>query len=135
MKRTGKKLRFKGIGNYKPSDALAYSGYSYDRNYIKSTMKDVNFIPFSKGSNRAGDFNFGYEHPNCRLWTYLDAFFYKHIGLDINKVFHEFRQLGWKTSKEMYFYWDSYICNITDSRLYWGNCYYVTENNHLEYKD
>ena len=107
MKRTEKKLKSKGIKSHVPSRKNAYSIFKYDRNYVAAHYGDVSFVPFSKGSWRF--YMHRYEHPNSRLYTYLDSFFEKNVGRKVDDVFHDFCRLGWKCSWEMYDYWDTYV--------------------------
>lgn len=126
MKRTEKKLKSKGIKAHKPSSARAYWCYKYDRNYVAKCEEEITHLPFSRASKRSG-WMLWYEHPNISLWHYLKTcFFPKHVGMNINEVFHDFSELGWKNSHDMYYYWDEFV----DSHCIY--CYQVTEDGCLQ---
>ena len=125
MKRTEKKLKSKGIKAHKPSSARAYWCCKYNRNYVAKCEEEITHLPFSRGSKRFG-WSFWDEHPNILLQHYLKTgFFPRHVGMNINDVFHEFSELGWKNSHDMYYYWDEFV----DSHSIY--CYRVAEDGCL----
>lgn len=127
MKRTERRLKSKGIRNHKPSDAHAYFAFRYDRNYIHRKMGDVTHLPFSRGSDRTGFFEFGYEHPNIPIWSYLQSFFHRRIGASADRVLNDFYRLGWKNVKEMYYYWDSFVLPLHEHVKWRRNYYYIRD--------
>ena len=108
MKREEAKINAKGMKSHIPSNRHANYFFKYDRNYVAAHYGDINHVPLSCGSRRVGFF-WGYEHPNCRLWAYLNRFMVKQIGRKMDDVFHDFSQLGWKRTTEMYHYWSGFV--------------------------
>ena len=104
MKRTGTRLKSKGIRSHVPNAYHAYSFYKFDRNYVAAHYGDVNHVPFNCGSRRAMRM-FWDENPNVRLWGYLRRYMKKQVGRKMDDVFRDFSQLGWINSMEMYYYW------------------------------
>lgn len=123
MKRTENKLKSKCIKAHVPSDEHAYWWFKYDRRYVAKHYSDVSRLPFSRGSKRSCYMCWD-EHPNLRLYTYLRRYFPKQVGRETDDVFRDFCKLGWKTSQEMYYYWDCYV----DGKKYG---YYSDESHRL----
>lgn len=107
MKREGTRLHSKSIKSHVPNAYHAYSFYKFDRNYVASHYGDANHVPFNCGCRRKG-YEYWYENPNVRLWAYLNRFMHKQIGRKMDDVFHDFSQLGWRNSSEMYHYWSGF---------------------------
>lgn len=104
MKRTEKKLKAKGLKSH-----ASFGGHclqEYDRKYVSNHYGDFNHLPFSRGRLLFEKSDGWY---NERLRKYLERFLRKHVGKKLDVVFHEFKELGWKSSKEMYYYWDRYV--------------------------
>lgn len=108
MKRKGTIINAKGMKSHVSSNRHANYFFKYDRYYVAAHYGDINHVPFSCGSRRVGFF-FWYEHPNARLWTYLNRYMGKQIGRKLDDVFHDFSQLGWKRTNEMYHYWTGFV--------------------------
>lgn len=123
MKRIEKKLKSKDVKAYVPNDEHAYWLFKYDRHYVAKHYREVSYLPFSRGSKRYM-YMFWDEHPNITLFCYLSRYFEKQVGKNAEEVFHDFSKLGWKSSAEMYCYWDGYV----DGKPYG---YYVDESNRL----
>ena len=121
-----KKIKAKKLRNHAPNSAKAYSWMKYDRNFVHDQMADVSTLPMSRGSKRKGLYTFAYEHPNRRLYRYLDRFMEKQVGRKLSDVFRDFKRLGWKSTYEMYFYWDSYVSTNIDI-CYWYH-YFESED-------
>ena len=88
-----KKIKTKKIRNHAPNAAKAYSWMKYDRNFVHDHMADVSTLPMSRGSKRKGLYTFAYEHPNRRLYRYLDRFMEKQVGRKLSDVFRDFRRV------------------------------------------
>ena len=108
MKRTERKLKSKGVKSHVPNDEHAYWSFNYDRHYVAKHYWEVSYLPFSRGSKR-GWYMWWDEHPNLRLYAYLRKFFPKQVGRDVDDVFRDFSKLGWKSSIDMFYYWDGYV--------------------------
>lgn len=108
MKRKGTKFHSKKLKSHVPSNSHAYYFFKYDRNYVAAHYGDINHVPFSCGSRRMGFFCW-YEHPNDRLWAYLNRYMVKQVGRKLDDVFHDFSMLGWKCTAEMYHYWTGFV--------------------------
>lgn len=101
MKRTEKKLKSKGIKGHVFTRRL---GVGYDRNYVANRFKDVAYLPFSRASRSEWDCR-----RNVRVFHYLNRWFDKQLGKPVDDVFHNFKNLGWKSVRDMYYYWDRYV--------------------------
>ena len=123
MKRTERRLKSKSVKPHVPNDEHAYWFFKYNRHYVAKHYGEVSYLPFSRGSKRYM-YMFWDEHPNLRLYAYLTKYFPKQVGRDADDVLRDFAGLGWKTSQEMYYYWDGYV----DGNPYG---YYVDESNRL----
>lgn len=78
-------------------------------------------------SDRSGCFEFGYEHPNIPIWSYLQSFFHRRIGASADRVLNDFYRLGWKNVKEMYYYWDSFVLPLHEHVKWPRNYYYIRD--------
>lgn len=119
-------LKAKKIHNHAPNASNAYSCMKYDRNFVRGHMSDVSVLPMSRGSRRAGNFIFPYENPNVNLWRYLKRYMQKQVGRKFSDVFSDFKRLGWKSTYEMYYYWDAYVSKDKERCAPWD--YYPSED-------
>ena len=92
----------------------------YDRNYVANHFKDVTHLSFSRTS--ACDWD---DRNDKRLPHYLKRWFKKQVGKSIDDVFHDFKNLGWNNTSDMYYYWGRYVRN----NQWWD--YYADENGCL----
>ena len=99
MKRTEKKLKEKG---YK---ALEHYSLKYDRSFVARHYGDATHVPFSRGCVD----EWYKSRPNERVWKYLKGFFRKQAGKKLDVVYHNFCQLGWKTTFEREYFWEYFI--------------------------
>lgn len=125
MQRTEKYLKSKGIKTHKPTFAHAYWMYKYDRNYVANHWGDADIIPFSRGSWRSKWVE-TYEHPNRFLRHYLERYFCKQVGRNVDDVFREFCKFGWNHMYDMYFYWEQFV-----DPDYPQTCYQIDNNGLL----
>jgi len=118
MKRTEKKFKSKGIKGHGYTHCVRLN---YDRNFVAHHCGDATHLPFSRTSfpefDRRGD---------KRIYRYLNRWFKKQVGKSVNVVFHDFKNLGWVNTYDMYSYWECYV-HIND--LWWD--YYADENGCL----
>ena len=120
MKRTEKKLKTKGIKGHGFTHDLCEK---YDRNYLAKSGTGFIHLPFSRCAPSDWDWK-----RNVRLCNYLNRWFDKQVGKSVDDVFHSFKMLGWKSSHDMYYYWDWYV----RAEHYRKNYYYcIDENGYL----
>lgn len=115
MKRTENKLKAKGFKTHAPF-CRAHLWQKYDRNHVVLHYGDVKHLPFSRGPY---SFEVSDGWYNKGLYNYLMRFLRKQVGKKLDVIFHEFKGLGWKSSKEMYYYW-SWVVEI-ELEEKWGN--------------
>ena len=125
MQRKEKYLKSKGIKTHKPTWSHAFGEYKYDRTYVASHWGDANFVPFSRSSRRSKWVS-SYEHPNRCLRHYLERYFCKQVGRDVDDVFRGFGKLGWNHLYDMYYYWEYYV-----DPDYPKTCYQIDDDGRL----
>ena len=103
MIKTERKLKSKGLIRQTPSVRVKIP---YDRHYVAKYSTGVENVAFSRGS--ICDWDRRWE-ANKRTNIYLRRWFEKQAGRDLEDVFHEFSRMGWKNSRTMYYYWDSFV--------------------------
>ncbi|MBO4851470.1 MAG: hypothetical protein J5529_11320, partial [Prevotella sp.] len=100
MKRTDKKMKAKDLRTRSKRYCL-----KYDRTYVTRHYGDATHAPIKRGCSD----EWGKTCDNRRLHNYVYRFLLKSVGEKLDVVFHEFKKLGWKNSREMYHYWECYM--------------------------
>lgn len=118
-------IKAKKLRNHAPNAAKAYWCYKYDRPYVRNHTQDVTVLPMSRSSRRIM-WMLPYEHSNRHLWRYLNRFMEEQVGRKHADVFRDFKRLGWKSTYEMYYYWDWYVSNNPVTRFRYD--YYESED-------
>lgn len=118
MKRTAMKFKSKGI---KGSYLTHRPKVKYDRNFVINHYADVTHLPFSRTSACEK----GRREDKC-LTRYLKRWLKKQVEKSVDDVFHDFNNLGWNNTCDMYYYWERYV-HINDQ--WWD--YYADENGCL----
>ena len=125
MKRKEKKLKSKFGKSYRFHWVESRPWLmKYDRKYVARHFYGARHLPFSRGN--AGDL-----HASFFMWKmrdYIERFLLKHVGMDVDKVFHLFSRMGWRNSNDMYEMWSLYVAPCYNSH---EGLFYVSEDNTL----